>query len=144
VAGWGLKLEVLRLLVALTLNWRRVAQRHMPGLLQRCWAQFTACAGLYERAVVRGEQDLDEGEVRPCCRAFFQPLLQIPSYCQCYCDALKRVALPVKSACFPGNPARVRQQGKARSNDADVPQDAFRDQRRRCMHTSAAARGRGL
>lgn len=93
VADWGLKLEVLRLLVALTVNWRRVAQRHMPGLLQRCWGQFTACAALYEAAVVRADQDLDEGEARPPAQHFLA--LSVVSFLvhleppYCTCEALR-------------------------------------------------------
>ena len=63
VDGWALKLEVLRLLVALTINWRRLVQPHMPGLLQQCWAMFTGCIPLYAAAVVAADADLDDGEV---------------------------------------------------------------------------------
>ena len=39
--GWAVRLEVLRLLVALTINWRKLVQPHMPQILQSCWSMFT-------------------------------------------------------------------------------------------------------
>lgn len=65
VGGWGVKLEVLRLLVALTTNWRRVVQPHMPALLQHCWTLLHSCLPIYLTAVVLHQEDLDEGLVRP-------------------------------------------------------------------------------
>ncbi|BDA48104.1 Importin-9 [Coccomyxa sp. Obi] len=61
VGGWGVKLEVLRLLVALTMNWRRVVQPHMPALLQHCWTLLHSCLPIYLAAVVLQQEDLDEG-----------------------------------------------------------------------------------
>ena len=69
VSGWALKMEVLRLLVALTVNWRRLVQRHLPALLQQCWALFTGCVPLYTAAVVAADADLDDGEVLTCSRS---------------------------------------------------------------------------
>ena len=64
VGGWGVKLEVLRLLVALTTNWRRVVQPHMPALLQHCWTLMHSCFPIYLTAVVLHQDDIDEGLVR--------------------------------------------------------------------------------
>jgi hypothetical protein len=58
------KLEVLRLLVALTINWRKLVQPHMPALLQHCWAMFSSCLPLYQQAVVLAQEEIDEGGVR--------------------------------------------------------------------------------
>lgn len=66
MGGWGVKLEVLRLLVALTTNWRRVVQPHMPALLQHCWTLLHSCLPIYLAAVVLQQEDLDEGLVRRC------------------------------------------------------------------------------
>lgn len=69
VGGWGLKLEVLRLMVALTINWRKLVQPHMPALLQQCWAMFNTCLPLYQQAVILAEEDSDEAEVNASLRA---------------------------------------------------------------------------
>ena len=58
-----MKLEALKLVVALVLNWRKAAQQHLPGILDSAWALFTGCLPLYIRGVVKGEEEISDGEV---------------------------------------------------------------------------------
>ena len=61
--GWGVKLEALRLVVALVLNWRKATQQHLPSILDSAWALFTGCLPLYIRGIVKGEEEISDGEV---------------------------------------------------------------------------------
>ena len=63
--GWGVKLEALKLVVALMLNWRKATQHHLPSVLESAWALVKGCLPLYMSGVVRGDEDIDCGEVRP-------------------------------------------------------------------------------
>ena len=64
--GWGVKLEALKMAVALVLNWRRATQQHLPAVLEAAWTLLTGCLPLYVRGIVRGEEDIDDGEVGAC------------------------------------------------------------------------------
>ena len=61
--GWGVKLEALKLVVALVLNWRKATQQHLPNILDAAWALFTGCLPLYIRGIVKGEEEISDGEV---------------------------------------------------------------------------------
>lgn len=77
--GWGVKLEALKIVVALVLNWRKATQHHLPNVLESAWALFAGCLPLYVSGIVRGEEDIDEGEVGPRISTFF--VLLHSSYC---------------------------------------------------------------
>ncbi len=69
--GWGVKLEALKMVVALVLNWRKATQHHLPTVLESAWALFAGCLPLYVSGIVRGDEDIDDGEVGPRVAAFF-------------------------------------------------------------------------
>ena len=60
--GWGVKLEALKLVVALVLNWRKATQQHLPSILDSAWTLFTGCSPLYIRGIVKGEEEISDGE----------------------------------------------------------------------------------
>ena len=60
VGDWGVKLEALRLLLALAAGFRRVLQPHLPGVLAAAWALLASCWPAYQRAVLDGAEELDE------------------------------------------------------------------------------------
>lgn len=60
VGGWGVKMEVLRLLVALASGFRRLLQPHLAGVLEAAWALFVACLPVYQQMVVIGCEDLEQ------------------------------------------------------------------------------------
>ena len=63
VGGWGVKLEALRLLVALATSFRKLLQPHLAAVLAATWALFTAALPIYQQAAISGVEALDE-EVR--------------------------------------------------------------------------------
>lgn len=58
-----MKLEALKLVVALVLNWRKATQQRLPAILDSAWTLFTGCLPLYIRAIVKGEEAISDGEV---------------------------------------------------------------------------------
>ena len=58
-----MKLEALKLVVALVLNWRKATQQHLPAILDSAWTLFTGCLPLYIRTIVKGEEAISDGEV---------------------------------------------------------------------------------
>lgn len=61
--GWGVKLEALKLVVTLVLCWRKATQHHLPSVLESAWVLLTGCLPLYVSGVVRGDEDINDGEV---------------------------------------------------------------------------------
>ena len=61
--GWGVELEALKLLVTLVLHWRKATQHHLPSVLESVWALLMGCLPLYVSGIVRGDEDIDDGEV---------------------------------------------------------------------------------
>ena len=60
-----MKLEALKLVVALLLNWRKAMQHHLPGVLESAWGLLRGCLPLYVSGIVRGDEEVDDGEVSP-------------------------------------------------------------------------------
>ena len=52
-------------MVTLVLCWRKATQHHLPSVLESAWALLTGCLPLYVSGVVRGDEDINDGEVRP-------------------------------------------------------------------------------
>lgn len=60
----GLKMEVLKVLVKLILEFGKLVAAHVPRVLGAAWAMFLHTAPLYHTAIITHEVDLEFGEVR--------------------------------------------------------------------------------
>ena len=59
-------------MVALVLSWRKATQNHLPAILESAWALLTGCLPLYISGIVRGDEEVDDGEVglaQLCCHS---------------------------------------------------------------------------
>ena len=65
MGDWGVKLEALRLLVALATGCRRVLRPHLAGVLAAACALLTSCWPAFQHVVLDGAEELDAG-VRVC------------------------------------------------------------------------------
>ncbi|KAK9839772.1 hypothetical protein WJX81_000471 [Elliptochloris bilobata] len=59
VGGWGVKLEVVRLLVAIANGFRKLLQAHLAAVLTATWDLFVASLPIYHQAVISNDEDID-------------------------------------------------------------------------------------
>ena len=56
--------------MTLVLSWRKATQHHLPSILESAWALLTGCLPMYISGIVRGDEEIDDGEValaKLCC-----------------------------------------------------------------------------
>ena len=62
-AGWGLKLEALKLVQALVQFFSKLVGPHLPPFMAQAWHLFLASQPLYQQLVINSAPDLDSGQV---------------------------------------------------------------------------------
>lgn len=73
VAGWGLKLEALKVVQAGVQYLARLMAPHMGPLLAQAWHLFLSQQALYQQLVVYSSSDSDLHVVRSLSPCFFHP-----------------------------------------------------------------------